>query len=149
MHDAAYADLRATGTQATLPVRLTHLADQSSTEHLKIDIDIGGTYRALAPLLENEVFRIAQEAIANMVRHAQASRAMLHVRYHPNELILTISDNGVGFEAGDASLPAKGHFGLQGMSERAEQIGGALDVKSSSESGTTVTLTVPLPHGRE
>jgi ligand-binding sensor domain-containing protein len=142
-------DLRAASTEGTLPMRLTHLAEQSSTDHLKTDITIGGTYRALAPSLENEVFRIAQEGFANVVRHAKAAHAMINLRYHPNELTLTISDNGIGFDAADATLPAKGHFGVQGMRERAKQIGGELKVKSSPESGTTVTLTVPLLNGRE
>jgi signal transduction histidine kinase len=137
-------DLRAASTEGTLPMRLTHLAEQSSTEHLKTDINIGGTYRTLAPSLENEVFRIAQEAFANVVRHAKAAHAMINLRYHPNELTLTISDNGIGFDATDTTLPGKGHFGLQGMRERAKQIGGELSMKSSPESGTTVTLTVPL-----
>jgi ligand-binding sensor domain-containing protein/signal transduction histidine kinase len=137
-------DLRAASTQGTLPMRLTHLAEQSSTDHLKTDINIGGTYRNLAPSLENEVFRIAQEAFANVVRHAKAAHAMIDLRYHPNELTLTIADNGIGFDATDTTLPAKGHFGLQGMQERAKQIGGELSMKSSPESGTTVTLTVPL-----
>jgi signal transduction histidine kinase len=142
-------DLRAESTQATLPVRLTHLVEQSSTEHLKTAIDIGGTYRILAPSLENEVFRIAQEALANVVRHSGAAHVALALRYHPNELTLTISDNGGGFLVTDANLPAKGHFGLQGMRERADQIGGTLNVESSPESGTRVTLHAPLSNERE
>jgi ligand-binding sensor domain-containing protein/signal transduction histidine kinase len=142
-------DLRATDTQATLPTRLTHLVEQSSTEHLKADMSIGGTYRAVAPSIENEVARIAQEALANVVRHSRATRVALDLRYHPNELTLTVSDNGIGFQATDTTLPAKGHFGLQGMRERADQIGGMLDVKSSPKSGTTVTLSVPLANGKE
>ena len=100
---------------------------------LKTEIKIGGTYRALAPSLEDEVFRIAQEAFANIVRHAKATHATLDLRYHPNDLTLTISDNGVGFVAIDPTRPAKGHFGLQGMHERAEQIGASLNVRSSPE----------------
>jgi ligand-binding sensor domain-containing protein/signal transduction histidine kinase len=142
-------DLRVDATQATLPLRLTNLIQQSSTEHLKTNIDIGGTYRALAPSLENEVLRIAQEALANVVRHSGATRAELNLRYHPNELTLTISDNGVGFQSTDTTLPAQGHFGLQGMRERAVQIGGTLKVESSSETGTIVTLRAPLPNERE
>jgi signal transduction histidine kinase len=142
-------DLRATGTQATLPTRLTHLVEQSATEHLKTDIGIGGTYRILPPSLENEVFRVAQEALANAVRHSGASRVALDLRYHPNELTLTVCDNGVGFQATDPTLPAKGHFGLQGMRERADQIGGTLNVESSRKSGTTVTLRIPLPAGKD
>jgi signal transduction histidine kinase len=142
-------DLRAAGTQATLPMRLTHLVEQSATEHLKTDMDIGGIYRALSPSLENEVLRVAQEALANAVRHSRATRVAVDLRYHPNELTLTVCDNGIGFQATDTTLPAKGHFGLQGMRERADQIGGTLSVESSPESGTTVTLSVPLSNGRE
>ncbi|MCU1292493.1 MAG: putative two-component system sensor kinase [Bryobacterales bacterium] len=142
-------DLRAVGTQATLPIRLTHLVEQSGTGPLKTDIDIGGIYRALSPALENEVVRIAQEALANAVRHSGASRIAVHLRYHPNELTLTVRDYGMGFHATDTTLPAKGHFGLQGMRERADQIGGTLRVESSPEGGTTVTLAVPLSNGKE
>lgn len=139
-------DLRADSTQATLPARLTHLAEQSSTEHLKMKTEISGTYRALTPSFENEVLRIAQEALANVVRHSGATDVGLNLRYHPSELTLTISDNGRGFQADDITLPAMGHFGLQGMRERAAQIGGTLSVVSSPEGGTTVTLCAPLPN---
>jgi signal transduction histidine kinase len=142
-------DLRAASTEATLPVRLTQLVEQSSTDQLKTEIDVGGTYRVLAPSLENEVFRIAQEAFANAVRHSGAARVVLGLRYHPDELILTISDNGSGFLVSDANLPAKGHFGLQGMRERADQIGGTLNVESSPVGGTKITLRAPLSNERE
>jgi ligand-binding sensor domain-containing protein/signal transduction histidine kinase len=142
-------DLRAADTQTTLPMRLTRLVEQSATERLKIDVDIGGTYRALSSNIENEVFRIAQEALANVARHSGATRVALGLRYHPNELTVTVFDNGSGFHASDPNLPAKGHFGLQGMRERANQIGGKLNVKSSPESGTTVTLVIPLSNGKE
>jgi signal transduction histidine kinase/ligand-binding sensor domain-containing protein len=142
-------DLRAGGTQATLPMRLTRLAEQSSSEQLKISAEIGGTYRALAASFENEVLRVAQEALTNVVRHSGAAHAKLDLRYHPSELTLKISDNGSGFQTSDTTLIAKGHFGLQGMRERAVQIGGTLKVESSPESGTTVTLRTPLPNGRE
>jgi signal transduction histidine kinase len=142
-------DLRATGAQATLPARLTHLVEQSSTANLKIEANIGGTYRALSPSIENEVLRIAQEAVANVVRHSQATRSTVDLRYYPNELTLTVTDHGVGFHATDTTLPAKGHFGLQGMRERAEQIAGTLSVQSSHQGGTRVTLHVPLEDGRK
>jgi signal transduction histidine kinase/ligand-binding sensor domain-containing protein len=141
-------DLRTGNTQATLPDRLTQLAERSSSGHIAIDPQIGGAYRALAPSIENEVLRIAQEAVANVVRHSKATRAELNLRYHPDELILTISDNGTGFQPTDTTLPERGHFGLQGMRERAVQIGGSFNVDSSPTSGTTVSLRVPLLNGR-
>ncbi len=142
-------DLRATGAQATLPARLTRLVEQSSTELLKVEANIGGTYRVVAPSLENEVLRIAQEALANVVRHSRATRAAIDLRYHSNELILTVTDNGMGFLETDSALSANGHFGLQGMRERAEQIAGTLNVESSPSSGTKVTLRVLLANGRD
>jgi signal transduction histidine kinase len=142
-------DLRAVGTQTTLPMRLTRLVEQSSSKHLTTSIEIGGGYRALALSVENEVFRIGQEALANVVRHAEATHAALDLRYHPDGLTLTVSDNGIGFQATDANLPAKGHFGLQGMRERADQINGTLNVESSPKNGTTVMLSVRLPNGKE
>jgi signal transduction histidine kinase len=123
--------------------------EQSANKHLQTDTNIGGVYRALAPNLENEVLRIAQEALANAVRHSGATHVSVGLRYHPNQLTLTVSDNGSGFHATDTTLPAKGHFGLQGMRERANQIGGRLNVESSPDSGTAVTLNVPLPSGKE
>jgi len=141
-------DLRTGSAQATLPDRLTQLAERSSSGHIAIDPQIGGAYRALAPSIENEVLRVAQEAVANVVRHSKATRAELNLRYHPDELILTISDNGTGFQTTDTTLPERGHFGLQGMRERAVQIGGAFNVDSSPTSGTTVSLRVPLLNGR-
>jgi signal transduction histidine kinase/ligand-binding sensor domain-containing protein len=141
-------DLRTGNAQATLPDRLTQLAERSSSGHIAIDPQIGGAYRALAPSIENEVLRVAQEAVANVVRHSKATRAELNLRYHPDELILTISDNGAGFQTTDTTLPERGHFGLQGMRERAIQIGGTFNVDSSPTSGTTVSLHVPLLNGR-
>jgi len=69
----------------------------------------------------------------------------LELRYDPNQLTLTVTDNGIGFTA-DSTLSARGHFGLQGMRERSDQIGGKLTIESSLEIGSTITLQVPLRH---
>ena len=138
---AAYGTCGRPATQATL-ADAAHASRGAKLDrsHLKIDIKIGGTYRALAPSLENEVFRIAQEAFANIVRHAKATHATLDLRYHPNDLTLTISDNGVGFQTTDTTCLQRATSDFKGCDERAEQIGGTLNVESSPESGTTVTL---------
>ena len=137
-------DLRAITAQHTLPTRLTRLAEQSSTESLAIKLDIGGTYRPLTPALEDEILRIAQEALSNVARHANATHVSIDLRYHSKRLMLTISDNGRGFEASDDTLPAKGHFGLQGMRERAAQIHAQLTIESSPGQGTTIKLDAPI-----
>jgi len=137
-------DLRAITAQHSLPTRLTHLIEKSNTEHLKATINIGGTYRALAPNVENEVLRIAQEALTNTSRHAHATQISVDLRYHSTRLTLIITDNGRGFQPTDNSLPARGHFGLQGMRERAAQINAQLTVESSPDKGTIITLDAPI-----
>lgn len=137
-------DLRAVTAQHTLPTRITRLAEQSGSDKCPVQVNIGGTYRPLAPALEDEILRIAQETLSNVARHADASRVSVDLRYHSNRLTLTISDNGRGFEASDESLPANGHFGLQGMRERAAQIHGQISIESSPGRGTTVRLETPI-----
>jgi len=138
-------NLRAITAQHALTTRLTRLVEQSSTEQLSIHINIGGTYRPLPPAFEDEILRIAQESLTNVARHANATQASVDLRYHSSRLTLIISDDGRGFHAVDNSLPGKGHFGLQGMCERAAQIHAQLTVESSPGKGTTVTLDAPIP----
>ena len=138
-------DLRAATAQHTLPTRLTRVAEQASTESLPIQVNIGGTYRTVDAKLEDEILRIAQETLSNVARHAHASHVTIDLRYHSNRLTLTIADDGRGFDAADNSLPSKGHFGVQGMRERAAQIHAQLVVESAPGQGTTVKLEVPIP----
>lgn len=143
-------ELRASNAQDTLPTRLSRLADQvsqssqSSGNKLHITVDIGGTYRPLAPALESEVLRIAQEALANVLRHAAARNAAIVLRYQPTRLLLTITDDGQGFQTADESFVSRGHFGLHGMRERAAQINGYITFDSVVGQGTTVTLDAPI-----
>lgn len=138
-------DLRAATAQNTLPTRLTLLAEQFGSEILKLQIHIGGTYRPLDPSIENEILRIAQESLANVVRHAHATSATLSLDYEPNRLTLSIVDNGQGFSLdGAEQFPAQGHFGLQGMRERAQHIDAKLSVISSPGHGTQIKLTATL-----
>src|SRR5271170_1025600 len=137
-------DLRANTAQHTLTTRLTRLAEQSATEQLSIHLNIGGTYRPLAPAFEDEILRTAQESLANVTRHANATHASVGLRYDSSRLTLIISDNGRGFRATDNSLPSNGHFGLQGMRERAAQIHGQLTIESTQGRGTTIKLDAPI-----
>lgn len=134
-------DLRAITAQNTLPTRLTHLVEQSRTEPLAVHLNIGGTYRELPSSVENELLRIAQEALTNVQRHANATEVNVDLRYDPNHLHLTIADNGSGFNPSHSS---NGHFGLQGMRERAAQIDAQLNITSSPNRGTTITLDLPV-----
>ena len=82
--------------------------------------------------------------MANVTRHANATQASVDLRYDSNRLTLIISDNGRGFQTTDDSLPGKGHFGLQGMRERAALIQAQLTIESTQGEGTTIKLDAPL-----
>jgi signal transduction histidine kinase/ligand-binding sensor domain-containing protein len=142
-------NLRAITAQNSLPTRLTRLADQWSQKKLGTQLNISGTYRPLAQPFEDEVFRIAQESLANAARHASATQVSVELRYDATRLLLWISDNGSGFQVTDGHLSANGHFGIQGMRERAAQIHAQLTIESSPGKGTTVTLEAPITEGKE
>ncbi|WP_353069630.1 two-component regulator propeller domain-containing protein [Tunturibacter empetritectus] len=142
-------NLRAITAQNSLPTRLTQLAEQWSQKKLNTRLNISGTYRPLAQSFEDEVFRIAQESLANAARHANATQVSADLNYNSTRLTLRISDNGSGFSLAEEHLSANGHFGIKGMRERAAQINARLTIKSSPEDGTTVILEAHIAEGKE
>ncbi|SFS09312.1 Two component regulator propeller [Granulicella pectinivorans] len=134
-------ELRSGAVDGGLPERMRSMVDRLKTESVRVELAVGGTYRALEPELEREVMRVAQEAVTNAVRHARAGLVVVDLRYQPVELTLAVRDDGAGFAPEQV---ASGRFGLVGMRERAERIGGRLEIESSAESGTVVRLRVPL-----
>lgn len=88
--------------------------------------------------VEQGIYRIAEQVLANVVQHANAQSLTVQIERHGPRLMLTIADDGLGFEP--AMVPASGHYGLQGMRERAEMIGGGLYVESQPGQGTTIKL---------
>lgn len=90
-------------------------------------------------------YRIAQEAIANAVRHAGASRIHVSLRAQPEGLLLSVADDGKGFDASSARDRAleRGSLGILSMEERARLAGGELTVRSTVQSGTTVSARLP------
>jgi signal transduction histidine kinase len=85
------------------------------------------------------LYRIAQEALNNAVRHAQASRVAIHLRQDNGKIVLSVKDNGIGF---NTQIRYPGHIGLHTMRERAEKLGGVLDVKSAPGQGTHIRATL-------
>ena len=90
-----------------------------------------------------ELSSVLQEAVHNAVRHGGCRRVEVRMRAERASLHLEIADDGSGFDVRE--LPERGHYGIQGMRERAEALGGELRVRSSIGTGTTVTVAVPLP----
>jgi signal transduction histidine kinase len=113
---------------------------------LRVDFERSGPERRLPQEAELALFRIAQQALSNVVRHAQARQASLQIAFDDREINLMVSDDGVGFEQPrtPTDFASHGHFGLLGMRERADLIGAALDVRSHPGSGTRLAVRLPL-----
>ena len=118
--------------------------------NIRTAFNVTGKERVMPGGVEAAVLRICQEGLANVLKHANASRVTVTVAYGKAGVELTLSDNGIGF---DSNIPRqwdkdKGGFGLISMRERAQLLGGALTVKSSLGSGTNVFAAIPAPPER-
>ena len=117
------------------------------TTTIPVDFQRSGRERRLPAEVELTLYRMAQEGLSNIQRHAQAMRASLQIEFTPQQVVLTITDDGIGFELPEspAEFAPGGHFGLLGLYERAELLNAQLDIHSAPDEGTR--LTVIVPHG--
>jgi signal transduction histidine kinase/streptogramin lyase len=107
-------------------------------------VAVEGEPRDLHPILRDEIYRIAAEALRNAFRHAQARQVEVEIRYDNEQFRLRVRDDGKGIDPAILSRQgSEGHYGLHGMRERATLIGGKLTVWSEVEAGTEVELRVP------
>ncbi|HKF36008.1 MAG TPA: sensor histidine kinase [Ktedonobacteraceae bacterium] len=133
-----------------LRAALEWLSDSSSARGVPCTFTCTGSPRPTTPEAEIAIFRIIQEALSNIWRHAQATQASVELAYLPSLLQLTVRDNGKGFFVGqflDASHNSQSGLGLVGMRERAMLIGATLAISSALGDGCKVELSLPLPEG--
>lgn len=124
-----------------LAARFSKMASQvAGSGPPKLELQVRGTYRPLKPKMEHELLKIAQEAVTNAVRHANAERIQVELAFDGGKLRMTIADDGRGFTGEANSSGPDGHFGLRGMRERAEQIDADLKVESAAGKGTIVSV---------
>jgi two-component system NarL family sensor kinase len=111
----------------------------------QLDVQVDVVECRLPEHVEIALYRIAQEALQNVVKHAQAAHAEVQLRCDAEHALLRVTDDGCGFDSGSrpGEAAAGGSYGLRSMAERAELVGGRLDVTSRSGLGTTVTAMVP------
>ena len=117
--------------------------DSTAGESPVIDLEVEGAARSLNPVVRDEAYRIATEALRNAFRHAQARRITVEIRYDKRHFRLRVADDGKGIDEDALQRQPAGHFGLPGMRERAEIVGGRLEVWSKPNSGTHAELSVP------
>jgi signal transduction histidine kinase len=106
-------------------------------------VSVEGTPRDLHPILRDDVYSIAREALRNAFQHSQASKIEADITYRNGFLRLRIRDDGKGIDPRHLDAGREGHWGLRGMRERAQQIGGKLDMWSEAGAGTEMELRIP------
>jgi signal transduction histidine kinase len=111
---------------------------------LSFQVTTKGRVRPLPDTLEENLLRIAQETMTNVVKHSQATAAEIELDYGPKTIRLRIKDNGHGFDQQQTNGNGNGHFGLLGISERAKRLGAELKIQSAPGEGTLVEIQVCL-----
>ena len=128
-----------------LPTALNETARRLTAETaIEAQVQVSGTFRPLTQLVEDNLLRIGQEAINIAVKHAQAQRIVVNLVFDARRVQLMVRDDGCGFDSQITGNGASDHFGLIGMRERVEQIGGNLSIQSQKGSGTEVAVDVPI-----
>jgi signal transduction histidine kinase len=128
---------------------MASLGDELASAHdgesasAAFSVSIEGTPRNLHPILRDDIYRIAREALRNAFHHAKASKIEAEITYSQRLLRLRIRDDGKGIDPKLLDVGRHGHWGLPGMRERAQQIGAQLDMWSEAGAGTEVELRIP------
>jgi len=119
-------------------------ADRTDRQAIDLRVQVEGTPRDLGPLTQDEVYRIAREALRNAYRHAHATRIVVEIRYDARQFRLRVRDDGRGMDQKIVDSGGRaGHYGLAGMRERANGMRGTLTIWSELDSGTEIELTIP------
>src|SRR5208337_2794785 len=137
--------LRASTVQTNdLALAISTLGEELATGSIGFRVAVEGASRNLHPILRDEVYKIAAEALRNAFRHAQAQQVEVEIRYDNDQFRLRVRDDGKGIDPAIlSSQGTEGHYGLHGMRERATLMGGKLTVWSEVDAGTEVELRVP------
>jgi len=106
-------------------------------------VSVAGRQQPLNPLIQQEIYRIGREALLNAFCHSRAKRVEFELEYTDRELHMRVRDDGIGIDPQVLHNGREGHWGLAGMRERAERIGGLLKISSSPRNGTEVRLSIP------
>jgi PAS domain S-box-containing protein len=142
---SAIVGLRSPGSQtADLVGALSRIQDELKVQHdIDFRVTVTGRQKQLEREIQHETYRIGREALVNAFRHSGAKRIELELEYSDSELYVRIRDNGCGIDPQMLERGRDGHWGLEGMRERATRIGGVLRILSDPAGGTEVQLSVP------
>ena len=111
------------------------------------ELIIEGTTIELPKEIETTVFRIMQEAITNIIKHSNATKASIFIRFGKESLDIEVQDNGKGFIIGDINkLSSTGKLGVAGMQQRVQSISGIFNIQSYHDKGTNINITLPIAY---
>jgi signal transduction histidine kinase len=139
----AHAKNAGVNAQEGLLPAIKNLASKVSIiNKLVIDVEEHGMHERLENALEITIFRIIQELITNVIKHANATEVTIHLTQYEDKINLMVEDNGIGFDV--SQLKHEGTMGLHSIQRRIESLGGTVTIDSIAQSGTTVILDIPL-----
>jgi len=129
-----------------LPAIQWYVEERLGQAGVRATVEVQGSETRLPPPVETGLFRVVQEAVNNIARHAQASQAWVRITWKPEWLIIEVEDNGQGFDVQEAMSDTKSGrgLGLLGMEERVTLVGGTLTINSAPQAGTRIVIQVPL-----
>jgi signal transduction histidine kinase len=117
--------------------------EYASRNGADFEVTVEGRVRTIHPVIRDEVYRIGREALVNAFRHARARRIEVELEYAPRHLRMLVRDDGCGIDPNILPSGRQGHWGLPGMRERAQRMGGHLKLSSRADGGTEVELLLP------
>ncbi|WP_132767933.1 sensor histidine kinase [Tepidibacillus fermentans] len=130
------------------PTLRKYTQELAARENFNLELKLTGRERRLPSMMEVAIFRLIQEALNNVVKHANASNVSVHVDLQDNLIKVMVKDDGVGFSE-DRLNRERDHFGLMGMKERVQLLEGKMDIQSEKNKGTTVTFVIQIKEGEE
>ena len=123
---------------------VTNMAEKiSSSNKIAIEVHDHGLENRLENSLELTIFRIIQELITNTIKHAEATKASIHLTHHEDSLNIMVEDNGKGFNPSQITKTNKG-MGISSIDKRIEHLNGTMTIESEPDKGTTTIIDIPL-----
>src|SRR5581483_8704745 len=128
---------------------LLHTSQQIARgTQLRVEVETDGETQPLPEIVEENLLRIGQEAMTNVVKHSGATLATIRLGFATETVTLAVKDNGSGLVPEKVAAQGDRHFGLLGMAERSKRLGGRFSVMGAPGEGTTITVSIPIgPHG--
>ena len=127
-----------------IPTLANYIREFSTNNGIKVDFHCPRPFPELSPVAELQVLRIAQEALTNVRRHSLSTEAEVRLEQNRTDIDLIIKDNGQGFTLSELEESPPGYHGLNIIKERAESLGGDLNISTAPGEGTALLVSLPL-----